>query len=213
MTDEELHRILTNLTAHLKAMRDDRHGSGLNAPSGSGNGGKAPKGGKPKLPCSADLLNWEAELHFELSEPSEELAADYPADCWKTPRQDPTKGTDSVAWCQWLAHPRHRPLILAKEWDLPQWLQEKESELRHMLYPEDPAAPVVQQPAGERDHYASPARTAALLRQMGHDVDRKQVSYWETSGRLTGYLEDGETVYSLVEAQRVAAEYQDQRTV
>lgn len=138
MTDEELHRILTNLTAHLKAMRDDRHGSGLNAPSGSGNGGKAPKGGKPKLPCSADLLSWEAELHFELSEPAEELAADYPADCWKTPRQDPTKGTDSVAWATWLNHPRHRALILTKDWDLPAWLQEKESELRHMLHPDDP---------------------------------------------------------------------------
>lgn len=138
MTDEELHRILTDLTAHLKQMRDDRHGSSLNAPSGSGNGGKAPKGGKPKLPCSADLLNWEAELHFELSEPAEELHTDYPADCWPTPRMDPSRGTDSVAWVQWLNHPRHRPLILAKDWDLPQWLQEKESELRHMLHPEDP---------------------------------------------------------------------------
>lgn len=138
MTDEELHRILTDLTNHLKQMRDDRHDSSLNAPSGSGNGGKAPKGGKPKLPCSTDLLSWEAELHFELSEPAEELHTDYPADCWPTPRMDPSRGNDSVAWAQWLNHPRHRPLILAKDWDLPQWLQEKESELRHMLHPTDP---------------------------------------------------------------------------
>ncbi|MGN0097211.1 MAG: hypothetical protein ACI38U_14250 [Corynebacterium sp.] len=212
MTDEELHRILTDLTTHLKQMRDDRHGSSLNAPSGSGNGGKAPKGGKSKLPCSADLLNWEAELHFELSEPAEELHTDYPADCWPTPRMDPSRGTDSVAWVQWLNHPRHRPLILQKDWDLPTWLQEKESELRHMLHPTDPA-PLAQKPVGERDHFATASRTAALLRQMGFSVDRKQVSYWETSGRLTGYLEDGETVYSLVEAQAVAAEYQNQRTI
>lgn len=182
MTDEELHRILTDLTDHLKAMRDDRHSSGLNAPSGSGNGGKAPKGGKPKLPCSADLLNWEAELHFELSEPAEELHADYPGECWKTPRMAPSRGTDSVAWCQWLNHPRHRPLILQKDWDLPQWLQEKESELRHMLHPDDPHQQqdhgLGQFATAEEIAHAT-GRTLAGVRRWLH---RNQVEHWNIGG-------------------------------
>ena len=210
MTEQELATILTNLTAHLKQMRDERRGSALNAPSGSGNAGKAPKRAKSKLPCSADLLQWEAELHFELSEPAEELHQDYPNDTWTTPRQDPSRGNDTVAWASWLAHPRHIPLILQKEWDFPQWVQEKESELRHMLHPTEPHIEAMK-PVGERDHYAPASKIAAMLRAMGHDVSRKQITYWETSGRIDGYIEDGKTVYSVVEAQAVAAEYVDRR--
>ncbi|MDN6706398.1 hypothetical protein [Corynebacterium glyciniphilum] len=200
MTDEELYRILSDLTGHLKAMRDDRRTSGLNAPSGSGNGGKPPKHGKSKLPCSADLLDWEHKLAPLLSEPAEELAAAFPGQCWRTPRQDPSRGTDSVAWAQWLSHPRHRPLILQMpDWYFLDTLREVEEELRYMLHPMDPngdlqGLPTFATAAQLADHFHIAEKTIKRW------CDRNQITHWPGA--------DGRNIYptSAVLAKRTPTE-------
>lgn len=217
MTEEELTRILTDLTTHLVRMRDDRRGSGWPAASGTNAGARA-TGGKPKLPCSTDLLTREVELHDWLSEQAQELYDTNPGQCWHTPRwhadhrtldaSDDRLSNDAVGWCRWLNHHRHRPLILACGWDLPDLLLDQESEVRHMLYPTHTIADL---PTAD-DVYGGAAETARHLRALGLRVDRKQVTYWEMSGRLTGYLDpDGTTVYSLREAESVARNYVDHR--
>lgn len=196
MTEEELATILTNLITHLKQMRDDRRGSALNAPSGSGNEGKAPKRAKSKLPCNTDLLQWEAELHFELSEPAEELHQDYPGDTWPTPRMDPTRGNDTVAWAMWLAHPRHIPLIMQKEWDFPQWVQEKESELRHMLHPTEPHK--IARPNMATEHGELPTLCTTEQLCSAYNVQPATIRKWKERGKIepagTQTLTAGETI-------------------
>ena len=191
MTDEELHQILTNLTHHLEQLDSDRATSGLNPPAGSGNGGKAPTGGKPKLPCSGDLLEWERTLAPELSEAAEELCATYPGQWWPTPRQDPHnphRPNTALGWCRWLNHPRHRPLILQMgQWDPLDQIIRREEELRHMLHPTDPHQQAVD---------LAGIVTIDLLKQQG--IKAGTIRSWKSRGVLqpvgTQRLSSGEVL-------------------
>lgn len=143
--------------------------------------------GKSKLPCSADLLEWERYLAPTLSEAAEELYDDFPGECWRTPRQDPSRGTDSVAWAQWLSHPRHRPLILQKPgWYFLDTLREIEEQLRHMLHPTDPH--------GQKAGLSTFATAAELSAHFG--LSEKVIKRWCDRNQITHWTgPDGKNIY------------------
>ncbi|HAF72538.1 MAG TPA: hypothetical protein DCL06_06285 [Corynebacterium variabile] len=107
-TEPEIRGILDDLHALTKTMCIDLHDSALPAASGSGNGGKAPKRGRSRLPVSADDLDFHRENVWAVLEPvAKNLAGDLNIGGLPV-------GEEPPAWVDWLT--RHRVDLIARPW-------------------------------------------------------------------------------------------------
>lgn len=206
ITEPELSRLLTRLTNLTTELHDNLVGTSYPAASGSGNGGKPPKGGKSKPPCSVTDLDYIVEdvepfIHGWAKVLSSELhIGNLPF------------GQEIDQWLRWLH--RHRTDILNASWcdtAVEEW-KSLESMLVDRLRPADEHQLATMWSIA-KDRKASANDIAKLLSAMtGTKVKRDKVRYLGQSGRVTVYQDPrGATLYSLAEVREAIEDWTDNR--
>lgn len=146
---DDLHTLTTMLAA---ALTD----SGLPAASGSGNGGKAPKGGRSKLPCSTDLLTMQNDIGDRVEPIAANLANDL------TIHGRPF-GARPPAWVKWLH--RHRVDLINRPWwpDVEEELHAIRRELADQFTPPEPIRPKLPDFATAEELATATGRSVAAI--------------------------------------------------
>lgn len=185
MNEQELRTTLRRLAGHLHHLESELHDAPLHAPRYSQIDSHQSHGG-PRPPTNLTQLNYLMEdVAPIITGWATNLAAS--ATLTGLPTNQPL-----ATWCAWLS--RHRHTLLTMDWadDAVTELQELETELRHLIHPQDPNLQI--------EHRQTSKSVCYRLGNMGHRITPAQLRGWARRGHITSVdINGGHNGYLLTE--------------